>query len=120
MAAFIWFAARLALALFGVLLQSSYSPGAGVSLLSGLSTVGVLLLLTWLWRRETRGRAYALAHLLPGPRAFRWMLLGLGGLYAFHIVAVNPERIPTLLAWTGHHLGTLRRGRGAFREGLAA
>ncbi len=89
----------LALALFGGVFQAIASPGPLRSLLSGLSAVGVLVALTLLWRRTTAGRAYALAELLPGPRALRWMLLGLAGIYLLHIIAVTPERIPPF--WPG-------------------
>jgi len=86
----------LALALFGAIFQANGSPAPGISLLSGLSTVPVLVVLTWLWERATRGRDYALADLLPGRRAFRWLAAWLAALYLFYGVAFNPERLPPI------------------------
>ncbi len=89
----------LAIALYGALFQSINSPDPFTSLRSGLSAVGVLAALTLLWRRVSRGQDYALADLLPGKRAFRWLALWLGVLYLFLGFTLYPERLPPL--WPG-------------------
>ncbi len=89
----------LTIALFGAAFQSINSPSPLHSLASGAGTVGVLALLTALWRRVTRGRTYALSDLLPGKGEFRLLAAWLGALYLFLGTVIYPERLPPV--WPG-------------------
>ncbi len=89
----------LGIAIFGAAVQSINSPDPARSLLSGLSTVAYLTLLTALWKRLTRGRAYTLPDLLPNPKEFRILALWLAALYLFHLFAIRWEFIPPF--WPG-------------------
>ncbi len=89
----------LGIALFGAVFQSVNSPDSAQSLLSGLSTVGFLALITLLWRRVTRDRAYRLPDLLPDGREFRVLVGWLLAIYLLNTFAVTPERIPPV--WPG-------------------
>ncbi len=89
----------LAIALFGAAFQSINSPSPLHSLASGAGMVGVLALLTVLWRRVTGRRDYALSDLLPDKGEFRLLALWLGGLYLFLGMALFPERLPPV--WPG-------------------
>jgi len=84
----------LVILLFGGIFQSINSPSVGRSLLSGVSSVGFLILLTWLWKRITNGKEYLLPDLLPDRKEFLVLAIWLAALYLFLGFAMVPERIP--------------------------
>lgn len=88
-----------AVMVFGGLFQSINSPSVAESLLSGLSTTGVLVLLVLIWKRVTRGRTYSMAELLPSPTQFKRLLIPTGILYLATGILIRPEAYP---GWVGH------------------
>jgi hypothetical protein len=82
---------------FGGAFQSINSPSLGQSLLSGLSTTGVLVVLALIWKRVTRDRIYTMADLLPDRRQFRWLLIPIGILYLATGILLRPEAYPSLI-----------------------
>lgn len=86
----------LALIIFGGIFQSINSPSVDRSFLSGFSTVGMLFLLTIIWKRATRNQNYSLPELLPNKKEFTFLAIWLAGLYLFLGFSMFPERIPGL------------------------
>ena len=82
---------------FGGVFQSINSPSVGQSLLSGISTTAVLIGLTLIWKRVTRGRVYSMKDLLPNRRQFRWLLIPTGIMYLVMGILIRPEAYPGLL-----------------------
>ena len=91
----------LVLIIFGGIFQSINSPSVEHSFLSGFSTIGVLILLTLLWKRSTRNKTYSLPELLPNKNEFRFLALWLIALYIFLGFGMFPERIP---GFVGHSI----------------
>ncbi len=87
----------LLLIIFGGIFQSINSPSVGHSLLSGISTGGMLTLLTLIWKKVTREKSYSLPELLPDKKEFRFLALWLTALYLFLGFSLFPERIPGIL-----------------------
>jgi len=84
----------LLLIVFGGIFQSINSPSVEMSMLSGVSTGGVLILLTLIWKRITREENYSLPDLLPNRKEFCFLSIWLGALYLFLGMTMFPERIP--------------------------
>ena len=84
---------------FGGIFQSINSPSVGHSLLSGISTIGVLIGLTILWKRVTKGDIYRMKELLPDRSQFKRLLIPVGIMYLVMGVLIRPEAAPGL---TGH------------------
>lgn len=82
------------LMVFGGIFQSINSPSVGRSLLSGISTTGVLVGLVVLWKRLTREHSYTMKALLPGRKEFRLLLIPTGLLYLGLGVILRPEALP--------------------------
>ncbi len=82
---------------FGGFFQSINSPSIGQSLLSGISTTAVLVGLTALWRRITRGQTYYMENLLPDKKQFKWLLVPVGIMYLVMGIVIRPEAFPGLL-----------------------
>ena len=82
---------------FGGLFQSINSPSPGHSLLSGLSTVAVLIGLTLLWKRITRGKEYAMEELLPDQKQFKRLLIPTAIMYLVMGILIRPESFPGLI-----------------------
>jgi hypothetical protein len=87
--------------IFGGIFQSINSPSIGESLLSGLTTTGVLIILVLIWKRVTRDRAYQMEDLLPNHKQFQWLLVPTGLLYLVTGILLRPEAYPGIL---GHIL----------------
>ena len=85
-------AAALVLGLF----HSANTPSPLVSFTSVFSSVGFLLLLGLLWRRLARGRAYAMADLLPGGLATGLLAVPLLGIYVLFGFKLRPKALPGL------------------------
>ena len=82
------------LMVFGGIFQSINSPSVERSLLSGISTTGVLVGLVLVWKRLTREHSYTMKALLPGRKEFRLLLLPTGLLYLGLGVILRPEALP--------------------------
>lgn len=87
----------LLLIIFGGIFQSINSPSVTHSLLSGISTGGMLILLTWIWNRVTREARYSLPDLLPNKKESHFLALWLAALYLFLGFSMFPERLPSML-----------------------
>jgi len=85
----------IAAAFFGIN-QSVNSVSVYHSIASGFSTVAVLALLVFLWRKFTSGREYEMKSLMPGKGAFRILLTLLLLLYGFLFFAFRPEALPAI------------------------
>ncbi|MHC1609359.1 MAG: hypothetical protein ACXQS3_03970 [Candidatus Methanofastidiosia archaeon] len=81
--------------LFGIF-QGLNSPSPMHSLLSGLSTTAVLLLLIYLWRNKTNGKKYNIQALLPNKREFSFLLALLVVMYILMGIVIRPEALPGL------------------------
>ena len=81
--------------LFGIV-ESGNSPFPMYSLLSGLSTTAVLVLLVYLWRNKTKGKKYDIQTLLPNKREFLVLLSLLIVMYVFTGMYLRPEALPGL------------------------
>ena len=81
--------------LFGIF-QSYNSPSPIHSLLSGLSTTAVLMLLIYLWRDKTKGKEYAIQMLLPNKKEFSVLLALLIIVYIVMGILIRPEALPGL------------------------
>ena len=79
---------------FGGVFQSINSPSAGHSLLSGISTTAVLVGLTLLWKKVTRGQRYHMKELLPDASEFKWSLIPVGIMYLVMGILIRPEVAP--------------------------
>lgn len=86
-----------ALMAFGGIFQSINSPSAGHSLLSGISTTGVLIGLTILWKRVTKEQMYGMEDLLPDRSQFKRLLIPVGIMYLVMGVLIRPEAGPGLI-----------------------
>jgi hypothetical protein len=82
---------------FGGIFQSINSPSPGESLISGLSTTAVLVVLVVIWKRITRNQSYDLAELLPNHRQFKWLLVPAGFMYLALGIILRPEAYPDLI-----------------------
>ena len=82
---------------FGGLFQSINSPSIGESLLSGLSTVGVLVLLILLWKKMTKHQTFSMSELLPDQRQFKWLMIPMVFMYLAMGILLRPEWYPGLL-----------------------
>ncbi len=82
---------------FGGLFQTINSPSVGESLLSGISTTAVLVLLVLLWKRVTKDKVYSLDELLPNRKQFKWLLVPAGLMYLAMGVLIRPDWYPGLL-----------------------
>ncbi len=87
------------LAVLGAVVQTINSPTPLTSLASGVAGVAMLGALTLLWKRATRGRQYTLGDVLPGPRAWRVLVMLLLGYYGVLGVTIYPQHVPPL--WPG-------------------
>ncbi|MEA3416471.1 MAG: hypothetical protein U9R02_10010 [Thermodesulfobacteriota bacterium] len=81
--------------LFGIF-QSTNSPSPLHSLLSGLSTTAVLILLIYLWRTKTKGKEYNIQMLLPNKKEFSVLLVLLIIMYVIMGMFIRPEALPGL------------------------
>ncbi|MEK7476151.1 MAG: hypothetical protein AAB152_11050 [Candidatus Coatesbacteria bacterium] len=88
------FAGLVALAVACGAFQSFNSPSPLQSVLSGVSSFGVLALLFHAWFRLTRGRTWPMRDLLPGPTAFRIMLGLLLAIYIVFGIGMRREALP--------------------------
>ena len=82
--------------LFGIF-QSLNSPSPIHSLLSGLSTTAVLILLTYIWRNKTKGKEYDIHILLPDKKEFSVLLAVLIVMYVVMGIFMRPEALPGLV-----------------------
>jgi len=82
---------------FGGIFQSVNSPSADQSLLSGLSTTAVLIVLVLVWRRVSRDRTPAMGELLPDKKEFRLLLIPTALLYLIMGAVMRPEAVPGLV-----------------------
>jgi len=87
--------------IFGGLFQSINSPSLGESLLSGLSTSAVLVVLVLIWKRVTMQKSYSLAELLPNRRQFNWLLIPTGLMYLAMGILLRPAWYPDFI---GHFM----------------
>ena len=78
-------------------LQSGNSPSPGHSMLSGVSTLGFIILLVVVWRVKTKGKEYTLRQLLPSKKEFHRLLFLLIVLYVTMGAVIRPEVLPGLL-----------------------
>lgn len=81
--------------LFGIF-QSLNSPSPMHSLLSGLSTTAVIMLLIYLWRNKTNGKEYNIQVLLPNRREFSFLSAILVVMYIVMGILIRPEVLPGL------------------------
>ena len=81
---------------FGGFFQSINSPSVGHSLLSGISTSGVLIGLTLIWKWITRGQTCQMKDLLPDQKQFKWLLIPTGIMYLVMGILIRPEAYPGL------------------------
>jgi len=81
-------------AVFYGMCQSVNSVSVLQSIASGLSTVFVVALLVFIWRRFTSGKDYEMQSLMPGKMAFRILLALLVLLYGFLFFTFRPEALP--------------------------
>ncbi len=79
------------------MLQSGNSPSPGLSLLSGFSTLGFLIVLIIVWRKVTKGREYSLRQLLPSHKEFKVILSLLILLYVTMSLVIRLDILPGLL-----------------------
>ncbi|MCG7850276.1 MAG: hypothetical protein MIO93_14035 [ANME-2 cluster archaeon] len=79
------------------MLQSGNSPSPGLSLLSGFSTLGFLIVLIIMWRKVTKGREYSLRQLLPSHKEFKVILSLLILLYVTMSLVIRLDILPGLL-----------------------
>ncbi|MBW6519115.1 MAG: hypothetical protein K0A89_11525 [ANME-2 cluster archaeon] len=79
------------------MLQSGNSPDPGLSLLSGASTLGFLIVLIIVWRKVTKGEEYSLRQLLPSHKEFKVILSLLFLLYVTMGLVIQLEILPGLL-----------------------
>ena len=86
-----------AVMIFGGLFQSINSPSVGQSLLSGISTTGVLIGLTALWKRISREQTYTMKELLPNQKQFNWLLIPVGIMYLAMGILIRPDATPDLI-----------------------
>ncbi|MBN2330520.1 MAG: hypothetical protein JXC85_01785 [Candidatus Aenigmarchaeota archaeon] len=86
----------IAMAIVFGMLQSSNSTGTLVSMSSGLCTISVLVILVYLWRSRTGGRAYSMKSLLPNIRELRILLVLLILLYLWMGSMIRMEALPGL------------------------
>jgi len=86
-----------AVMVFGGLFQSINSPSVGHSLLSGVSTTAVLVGLTLLWKRITRGQTNHMKDLLPDHKQFNKLLIPTGIMYLGMGILIRPEALPGLV-----------------------
>jgi hypothetical protein len=86
-----------AVMVFGGLFQSINSPSPGHSLLSGISTTGVLVGLTVLWKWVTKDQDYTMKDLLPNRNQFKRLLIPVGIMYLVMGILVRPEAYPGLV-----------------------
>lgn len=87
----------LTLIIFGGIFQSINSPSVEHSLLSGLSSIGFLVLLTWVWKKTTKEKEYTLPELLPDKKEFCFLAIWLAILYLFLGFGIYPERLPGIV-----------------------
>jgi hypothetical protein len=90
-----WLLACMAGASFGVM-QSVGAQTIWQSLLSGVATTAVLLVLVWLWRNRTPGSDYGLRALLPNGRELAVLAGMLALMYLGLGVLLRPEALPGL------------------------
>lgn len=81
--------------LFGIF-QSYNSPSPMLSLVSGLSTTAILILLIYLWRDKTKGKEYDIQMLLPNKSEFSFLLSLLIIMYIVMGIFIRPEALPGL------------------------
>lgn len=79
------------------MLQSGNSPSPGHSLVSGVSTLGFLIVFIIVWRTVTKGKEYSLRQLLPSHKEFNMILSLLIVLYVTMGLVIRPEILPGLL-----------------------
>lgn len=83
--------------IFGGFFQSINSPSIGESLLSGLSTSAVLVILVLIWKQVTREKSYKMSELLPNKKQFNWLLLPTGIMYLAMGILIRPDWYPGLI-----------------------
>jgi len=89
--------ARVALAALTMTMAITLTGNAASpshTLLSTISTTGVLFLLTFLWRKVARGTRYSLEALLPNPREWSVLAVLLALLYILALPTLRPEALP--------------------------
>ncbi len=88
--------------LFGIF-QSTNSPSPVHSLLSGLSTTAVLILLIYLWKNKTKGKKYDIRMLLPDKKEFLVLATLLVVMYVVMGIYLRSEAfpgfLPQLIVW---------------------
>jgi hypothetical protein len=82
---------------FGGLFQSINSPSPAESLLSGISTTSILVLLVLIWKRVTAERDYKMEELLPNQKQFRALLIPASIMYLAMGVLIRPDWYPGLI-----------------------
>jgi hypothetical protein len=87
----------LSLSLIFGIFQSINSPSSMHSLLSGLSTTAVLILLTYIWRNKTKGKEYDIQTLLPNKKEFSVLATLLIIMYIVMGIYLRPEALPELV-----------------------
>jgi len=90
-----------AVMIFGGLFQSINSPSVGESLISGISTTAVLVILVLIWKRATRNKNYTMEELLPYPKQFKWLLVPAGIMYLVMGILLRPDWYPGFI---GHFM----------------
>jgi hypothetical protein len=86
-----------AVMVFGGLFQSINSPSVRESLLSGVSTTGVLVILVLIWKRVTRDQSSSMAKLLPNRRQFKWLMIPMAIMYLAMGVFLRTDSYPGLI-----------------------
>ncbi len=89
-----------AVMIFGGIFQSINSPSIGESLLSGLSTSAVLVILVIIWKRVSREKHYRLEELLPDRKQFKWLLIPTAIMYLALGILLRPDWYPGLIGHT--------------------
>jgi hypothetical protein len=80
--------------IFGGFFQSINSPSIGESLLSGISTSAILILLVLVWKRVTRDKSYSMRELLPDRKQFKWLLVPTAIMYLVMGILIRPDWYP--------------------------
>jgi len=80
--------------IFGGFFQSINSPTIGESLLSGISTSAVLVILVLIWKRITRKKSYEMRELLPDRKQFKWLLVPTAIMYLAMGILIRPDWYP--------------------------
>lgn len=78
--------------------QSMNSPDPLSSMISGLSTTGLIGILIFIWRKWTKGRNYSIYDLLPDKKGFKLLLSLLIAYYIVTGIYLRPEALPDIFS----------------------